>query len=92
VELTRQQDFGKAAELDRWIDQVVASFNILPMDAAIFRIWAKLMHGRSDTLMGDAMIAATAAAHGLTVVTRNVRDFVALRARVLDPFDPGGSN
>lgn len=91
VELTRQQDFGKAAELDGWIDQVVGNFNILPMDAAIFRIWAKLMHGRSDTLMGDAMIAATAAAHGLTVVTRNVRDFVALRARVLDPFDLGGS-
>ena len=88
VELTRQQDFGKAAELDGWIDQVVGNFNILPMDAAIFRICAKLMHGRSDTLMGDAMIAATAAAHGLTVVTRNVRDFVALRARVLGPFDP----
>jgi len=86
VELTRQQDFGKAAELDAWIDRVVGSFNILSMDAAIFRIWAKLMHGRSDTLMGDAMIAATATAHGLTVVTRNVRDFVALRARVLDPF------
>jgi predicted nucleic acid-binding protein len=91
VELTRQQDFGKAAELDAWIDRVVESFNILPMDAAIFRIWAKLMHGQSDTLMGDAMIAATAAAHGLTVVTRNVRDFVALRARVLDPFDQGSS-
>jgi predicted nucleic acid-binding protein len=88
VELTRQQDFARAAELDRWIDRVVGSFNILPMDAAIFRIWAKLMHGRSDTLMGDAMIAATAAAHGFTVVTRNVRDFMTLGVPVLDPFGP----
>jgi hypothetical protein len=56
------------------------------MDAPAFRAWARLRQGRSDTLADDAMIAATASVHGLTVATRNVRDFPALGARVLDPF------
>jgi predicted nucleic acid-binding protein len=36
---------------------------------------ARLMHRRSDDLIEDAMIAATARVHGLRVVTRNVKDF-----------------
>jgi hypothetical protein len=43
------------------------------MDARTFRSWARLVHRRSDHLIEDAMIAATAAVHTLTVVTRNVR-------------------
>ena len=56
------------------------------MDATAFRIWARLMHRRSDTLIEDAMIAATAQVHGLAVVTRNVADFKAFGVPVLDPF------
>jgi len=44
------------------------------------------MHGRSDDLIEDAMIAATAQVNGLTVVTRNVRGFVTLGVPALDPF------
>lgn len=40
------------------------------MDAGTFRIWAKLKHRRFDTLIEDAMIAATAQRHGLQFVTR----------------------
>jgi predicted nucleic acid-binding protein len=88
VEITRQQDKTKAEEIEAWIDQVAATWNVLPMDARSFRHWATLMHGRSDDLIEDAMIAATAHVHGLTVVTRNVRDFVPLEVPTLDPFAP----
>jgi hypothetical protein len=44
------------------------------------------MHRRSDDLIEDAMIAATAIVHDLTVVTRNVRDFDRLGVKTLNPF------
>lgn len=86
IELTRAQDPAKAAELEVWVDQLAGSYNVLPMDAACFRAWAKLMHGQSDTLYEDAMIAATALTHNLTVVTQNVRDFARFDVPVLNPF------
>jgi predicted nucleic acid-binding protein len=86
VEVTRRQDKVKAAEIEAWIDQVAGAWNVLPMDARIFRYWARLMHGRSDNLIEDAMIAETAHVHGLVVVTRNIRDFEALGVPTLDPF------
>lgn len=86
IENTRKTDVEKANEIERWLDQVAATYNVLPMDARTFRQWARLMHGRSDELIEDAMIAATAICHDLIVVTRNVRDFIPLGARTLDPF------
>jgi predicted nucleic acid-binding protein len=86
VELTREQDPAKAIDIEAWLDQLAASYNILAMDARIFRIWAKLMHRQSDALYEDAMIAATALAHELIVVTRNPRDFARFNVPTLNPF------
>jgi predicted nucleic acid-binding protein len=86
VEITREQDSAKAAEIESWLEQVAQTYNILPMDAEIFRAWARLMHRRPDGLIEDAMIAATAVVHDLTVVTRNIRDFDRLGVRTLNPF------
>jgi predicted nucleic acid-binding protein len=86
VEITRRQDKAKADEIEAWVDQIAGAWNVLPMDAKVFRYWARLMHGRSDDLIEDAMIAATAHVHDLVVVTRNVRDFASLGVPTLDPF------
>lgn len=57
------------------------------MDAATFRVWARLMHRRSDKLYEDAMIAATAKQHKLRVVTRNVANFLPFGVEHFNPFE-----
>ncbi|MFM9975306.1 MAG: type II toxin-antitoxin system VapC family toxin [Beijerinckiaceae bacterium] len=92
IEITREQDGAKAVEIEAWLEQVAGTFNVLAMDARVFRAWARIMHGRSDDVIEDAMIAATAVVHNLTVVTRNVRDFEALGVGVLNPFEYAGNS
>ena len=86
VELTRRQDPSKADQIEAWVDQVANSFEVLPMDTACFREWARLMIGKPDRLTEDAMVAATARVHGLIVATRNQRDFAQLNVAVVNPF------
>ena len=86
VELTRQQDPVKASEIEAWATHLERASQVLPMDAACFREYARLMAGRSDALAEDAMIAATARVHGLSVATRNERDFARFDVAVLNPF------
>ena len=88
IELTREQDPTKAEQIEAWLELVAQSYNVMPMDGTTFRAWARLMHRKSDTLYEDAMIAATAIVHNLTVVTRNVTDFTDFKVRVFNPFKP----
>jgi hypothetical protein len=89
IELTRRQDPSRASLLESWLDDVVRYYTILPADAAIYREWARLMHGKSADLAGDAMIAATARIHHLIVVTRNLRHFTPFQVDVFNPFAYG---
>jgi len=69
------------------LELVVASFSVVPLDGACFREWARLMLGQPDEVSHDAMIAATARIHGLTIATRDRKDFSRFGVAVLNPFD-----
>lgn len=86
IEITREQDPDKAEEIETWLERVIDAYEVLPVDAAAFREWARLMHRQADNLLQDALIAAVAIVHRLTVVTRNIRDFEHLKVPVLNPF------
>lgn len=86
IEKTRRRDPDKAAEIETWLDKIERTYEVLPIDAPAFRAWAKLMHGRSDDHIEDAMIAAVAMTRRLIVATRNVRDFEGFGVKVVDPF------
>ena len=87
IERVRERDEAKASEIEAWLQKVLVSHGVLPMDASAFRVWGRLMNSRSDILTEDAMIAATAIVHRLKVVTSNVRDFAQLGMDVVDPFE-----
>lgn len=86
VEITRRQDPLKANEIEAWAAHLERASQVLPMDSACFREYARLIYGRSGTLAEDAMIAATARVHGLTVAARNERDFGHFGVSVFNPF------
>lgn len=87
IEITRARDPARTQAIETWADAIAQSWNILPADAAIYRRCAKRMHGLPDHLWEDALIAATALSHNLTVVTRNIADFRDFGGTLLNPFE-----
>lgn len=86
--LAERQDAAHGAILRAWLDEhVLPAFaeRILPIDTDVARRSAAL-HVPDPRPVRDALIAATALVHGLTVVTRNVTDFEPTGAEVLDPW------
>jgi toxin FitB len=61
---------------------------VLPIDQAISDEWGSMSAKRSLSSV-DALLAATAKVHRMTLVTRNVSDVADLGADVLNPFEPG---
>lgn len=84
----QRRDVRQAELLGRWLEHhVLPAFanRILPIDVAIARRCAGL-HVPDRKSERDALIAATALVHGMTVVTRNIRDFAFAGASVFDPW------
>lgn len=86
IERTRQQDAAKARAIEAWVDEWENSSRVLPMDGRCFRETARMMLGKQEDLFYDVMIAATARLHGLTLATRNERDFKHLGVDLINPF------
>ncbi|UWU67521.1 type II toxin-antitoxin system VapC family toxin [Bradyrhizobium sp. NC92] len=87
--LIERRDAAQGAILRSWINsQILARFEgrILPIDTAVARRCAQL-HVPNPRAERDALIAATALVHGLTVVTRNVEDFKPTGVALLNPSD-----
>jgi len=88
IELARRRDPDKASVLEAWLGEVVAGFGdrLLPVDAAVADEWGKMNAIRPVPVI-DALLAATAKAHGLTLVTRNEADVAGLGVEVMNPFE-----
>ena len=88
IEGLRDRDAGKANELDLWLEQLQTNFQsqILPVDIAISQEWGRFSSLHTVPIV-DGLLAATATAHGLVLVTRNTRDFADLGIQLINPFE-----
>ncbi len=88
IELARTKDPAQANALEKWLAAVIAAFGdrILQIDDAIAEEWGRMSAKRPVPTI-DGLLAATAAVHDMTLVTRNTSDVANLGARILDPFE-----
>ncbi|RPH56154.1 type II toxin-antitoxin system VapC family toxin [bacterium] len=87
IENIRRRDERTAEALEAWLGELVATHSdrILPVDEAIAELWGRF--NVPDPLpVLDSLLAATASVHGLTLVTRNVRDVRRTGVECLNPF------
>jgi hypothetical protein len=77
----------QAAILERWVRGIGKGFadRTLPVTVRVAAEWGRTQSGGSAPVI-DSLIAATARVHGLTIVTRNVKDFERTGVDVLNPF------
>lgn len=89
VERARPREPARAKALERWLSDVSVAFGdrVLPVDRAVTDEWGRMSAGRSVPVV-DCLLAATAKAHRMTLVTRNEADVSGLGAMVLNPFEP----
>lgn len=89
IEGIRRRDASTAEALERWLRQVLADHadRILPIDEAVAQLWGRF--NVPDPLpVLDSLLAATASVHGLTLVTRNLKDVERTGVACLNPFTP----
>jgi toxin FitB len=83
-------DAARRQRLTDWLEADLPAFftgRVLGIDAAVADRWGRMQAVAGRPLPAiDSLLAATAAQHGLVLVTRNVRDFNGLGVQVLDPW------
>ncbi|WP_310487911.1 type II toxin-antitoxin system VapC family toxin [Chamaesiphon sp. VAR_69_metabat_338] len=81
-------DFAQAKSLENWLQTILDSYaeNILDFGREEAQIWGRLRVPHPENAL-DKQIAATALVYDLTLVTRNVKDFVATGVTLLNPFE-----
>jgi predicted nucleic acid-binding protein len=91
TELIRRHDKRQAGVFDAWIAEIldILQDRIHPVDRSVAEIWSDLMVPNPRPPL-DALIAATARSQGLTLVTRNIRDFADCGVPLLDPWTYAG--
>lgn len=87
VERLRRRDPTQAAGLDAWIAGITRNFaeRILPVTLPVAEEWSRLNVPDPLPIL-DGFMAATARVHGLTLVTRNIRDLARTGVSLLDPW------
>jgi toxin FitB len=88
--LLERRDHTQGAVLRAWVNtRVLPAFagRVLPIDTAVAQRCAKL-HVPDPRSERDALIAATALVHGMTIATRNVADFQGTGAQIINPWKP----
>ena len=87
IEIKRRGDPDAAGRIAEWVGQAEQNFadRILPVDDKVARIWGSLSADRTRPVI-DTMIAATAIAHDLVLVTRNIKDVKGIDMIVVDPW------
>jgi hypothetical protein len=88
IEQLTTRNLRQAQALEQWLDELIAGFGerILPVDNRVAQNWGRISALGSFPVI-DALLAATAEAHGLTLVTRNTKDVQRSGARCLNPFE-----
>jgi len=91
IEVIRRRDGIRATALDQWLGRLVRDHaeRILPVDRAVADEWGRLAAMRTGSVV-DSLLAATARVHGLTLVTRNVRDVQWTGVSCVNPFVSAG--
>lgn len=88
--IERLPDGNRRAELARWLESELPRWfgpRLLPVDLLVVDRWGRLLAQSPRTLPAiDSLLAATALAHGLVLVTRNTRDFDIPGLEVVDPW------
>ncbi len=88
LENVRQRgDKDQALRLESWFDLIVSGYGdrILSFDTDCAQVWGRMMSPNPQHPI-DKQIAAIALMHGLTVVTRNIDNFIGLGVEIHNPF------